>query len=140
MAALQCHMLGGQHHTTQEHWVSMGTMRIVTAICLALCALELVFLHKNPTGIRKSIVRQMPGILVCLVGLCTIVVYAIRKITGEEPSMETSPFLNLFLTPDTRMALLTAIHFLIVGGACRSSLSVVAVLQTSPMPSRPLRT
>ena len=56
-------------------------------------------------------------VLVGLVGLLTIVAYAIKMITGQEPSLGDAPFLNLLLTPPARMALLTAIVFLIIGCA-----------------------
>jgi PAS domain S-box-containing protein len=98
----------------KSQWIPI---RAVTAICLALSALELVFLQWRPLSLRGSFARQAPGILVGLVGLLTIVLYAIRMITGQEPSLGDVPFLNLFLNSHGRMALLTAILFLITGGA-----------------------
>ena len=92
-------------------------MRVITAICFILSATELALLQKNPSAVRKFIVLQAPGLLVGLVGLMTIVVYAITMITGQEPSLGSAPFLNLFLAPETRAALLTAILFLISGCA-----------------------
>ncbi|MGD0233531.1 MAG: ATP-binding protein [Syntrophorhabdales bacterium] len=98
----------------KSQWI---TIRVVTAICLALSALELAFLQWHSFSVRRSIVLQAPGVLVGLVGLLTIVAYAIKMITGQEPSLGDAPFLNLLLTPPARMALLTAIVFLIIGCA-----------------------
>ena len=93
------------------------SMRIITAICFILSATELALLQKSPSAVRKFFVLQAPGVLVGLVGLLTIVIYAIAMITGQEPSLGSAPFLNLFLSPETRAALLTAILFLISGCA-----------------------
>ena len=93
------------------------SMQIITAICFILSATELALLQKSPSTVRKFIILQTPGILVGLVGLLTIVIYAIAMVTGQEPSLGSDPFLNLFLSPGNRMALLTAILFLISGCA-----------------------
>jgi PAS domain S-box-containing protein len=94
-------------------WV---TMKITTAICLALLAIELAFLNKSPANIRKRILLQAPGMVVGLVGLITIILYLAVIITGREP-LSGSPLLHsLFWAPATRMALLTAILFLFSGG------------------------
>lgn len=98
----------------KSQWI---TIRVVTAICLALSAVELAFLQWHPFSVRRSIVLQAPGVLVGLVGLLTIVTYAIKMITGRESSLGAAPFLNLFLTSPARMALLTAIVFVIIGCA-----------------------
>jgi PAS domain S-box-containing protein len=91
-------------------------MKVITAVCLALSALGLALLQKGPSGILKRMVLQVPGILVGLVGLLTLVFYAVAMITGQAPDLGGVPVLNLFLGPATRMALLTAILFLLVGG------------------------
>ena len=98
----------------KSQWV---TIRVVTAICLALSAIGLALLQWRPLGLSRSIVLHIPGILVGLVGLLTIVAYATKMVTGQESSLADTPFLNLFLAPETRMALLTAIIFLIMGCA-----------------------
>ena len=95
-------------------WISM---HIITAICFILCAIDLALLQKSPSAVRKFVVLQAPGVIVGLVGLLTIVVYAIVMIIGQEPSLGSAPFLSLFWAPETRMALLTAILFLISGCA-----------------------
>jgi PAS domain S-box-containing protein len=95
----------------------LRSMHIITAICFILSATELALLQKNPSAARKFIVLQAPGAFVGLVGLLTIVIYAITITTGKEPPLGSVFFLNLFLAPETRMAFLTAILFLISGCA-----------------------
>jgi len=98
----------------KSEWISM---RVITALCLALSAIELAILQKSPPSFRKSIVSQAPAILVGLVGLLTIAVYAINMVKGQEASLEKAPLLNLFLAPADRMALLTAIIFVFIACA-----------------------
>ena len=92
-------------------------IKVITAIILILSAMELALLQRIPSAVRKYIVLQAPGLLVGLVGLLTIVIYAIAMITGQEPPLKYVSFFNLFLSPLERMALLTAILFLINGCA-----------------------
>jgi hypothetical protein len=55
------------------------SMQIITAICFILSAMELALLPKSPSAVRKFIVLQAPGLFVGLVGLLTIVIYAIAR-------------------------------------------------------------
>lgn len=96
----------------ESDWIAM---KIITAICFALSAAGLAFIKMTP--VRTPFIRRIPGILVGLAGLSTIATYAVRKITGWESSLWDVPFLNLLLARETRMALLTAILFLIIGAA-----------------------
>jgi PAS domain S-box-containing protein len=93
------------------------TMRVITATCLVLSALELAFLHANPLSVRKFIALQVPGILDILVGSLTVALYAFAIITGREPPLEGAGILNLFWNPSTRMALMTAITLVFIGCA-----------------------
>ena len=95
-------------------WIRMS---IITAMCLILSATGLALLQTGPSSVRRSIIVQTPGILVGLIGLLNIMLYAIAEFTGQDPSLGGASLLNLFWTPVTRMALLTAILFLIVGSA-----------------------
>ena len=98
----------------KPQWV---TIRVVTAICLALSVIGLALLQWRPLGLSRSIVPHIPGILVGLVGLLTVLAYATKMVTGQESSLADTPLMNLFLAPEARMALLTAIIFLIMGCA-----------------------
>jgi PAS domain S-box-containing protein len=95
-------------------WIRMS---IITATCLLLSATGLALLQKGPSSVRKPLILQAPGILVGLMALLNIVLYAFAIITGQDSSLGGAPILNLFWTPVTRMALLTAILFLMVGSA-----------------------
>jgi len=91
-------------------------MKVTAAICLVLLAIELTFLRNNSTGPHKHrIVLQAPGIVVCLVGLLTIILYAITMTTGKEVSLGSTLFRDLFWAPATRMSLLTAVLFFVTG-------------------------
>jgi PAS domain S-box-containing protein len=91
-------------------------MKVTTAICLVLLTIELTFLRKNSTGPHKHrIVLQAPGIVVGLVGLLTIVLYAITTITGKEVSLGNTLSRDLFWAPATRMSLLTAVLLFVTG-------------------------
>ena len=67
----------------ESDWVDM---KIITAICFALSALELVFIKKSAFPSPCTFARRLPGILVGLVGLSTIVTYIARKVIGREVS------------------------------------------------------
>jgi len=95
----------------KPEWTSM---RAVTAVCLALSALGLALLQKGPSGLVKLAVVQVPGILVGLVGLLTVALYAVALVTGQAPDLGGVPVLSLFLGSATRMALLTAILFVLI--------------------------
>jgi PAS domain S-box-containing protein len=97
-----------------SHWIPM---KVITALCMALCAVQLALLQKSPLRGRNFLVLYAPAILVCLVGLLTIAVYAIELSTGQEASLAKAAFLDLFLDPPGRMALLTGILFVLIGSA-----------------------
>ena len=98
--------------SVRPEWI---TMSVITATCLVLSALQLASLHANPSSVRKFIVLQIPGILDILVGSLTIVLYAVVMMTGREPHLYGTGILNLFWDPDTRLALITAIVFVLIG-------------------------
>ncbi len=92
------------------------TMRSMTAICLALQAIELALLQERPSKVRSLLILQTPGILVGGMGLLIIALYVVAMVTGREPSLVNAPFVGLFFAPSHRPALLTAI--LLVVSSC----------------------
>ena len=98
----------------RPEWI---TMSVITATCLVCSALELAFLYKDPSSVRKFVVLQIPGILDILVGSLTIVLYTIAMTTGWEPPLRGDGLLDLFWDPETRLALMTAIVFVLIGCA-----------------------
>ena len=89
------------------------TMRVITAICLALQAIELALLQEKPSNVRSLPILQTPAVLVCVVGLLITVLYVVAMVTGQDPSLVNAPFLGLFFAPPNRPALLTAILFVV---------------------------
>ncbi len=98
----------------RPEWI---TMSVITATCLVFSALELAFLYKDPSSVRKFVVLQIPGILDILVGSLTIVLYTIAMTTGWEPALRGTGLLDFFWDPETRLALMTAIVFVLIGCA-----------------------
>ncbi len=88
-------------------------MRLPTAGCLILAALELAILQTGRAGPGRIILP----LLISLAGLVTTVLYAIALSTGQEPSLAGVPLLDLLWAPAHRMAFLTAIFFLLSGWA-----------------------
>jgi PAS domain S-box-containing protein len=110
-------------------------MSVITATCLVFSALELALLYKNPSRVRKFVVLQIPGILDILVGSLTIVLYTVAMTTGWEPPLRGAGLLNLFWNPETRLALMTAIVFVLIGcalvlltGDCRRASNIAHTL------------
>ena len=97
-----------------SQWIPM---KVITAICFLLCAAELALLQVTTSRVNKQAVQLAPGLLVILVALLTILVYASEIGTDHLSRLATAPFLHLFLSPVTRMALLTAMLFLVIGSA-----------------------
>ena len=93
-------------------WVRM---RVIAAVCFVLAGFELALLLKRPSSVRRYIALQAPAILISLAGFLTIWFYAIRMITGQESSLGKFPFFHLFWDTETRIALLTAVIFFLLG-------------------------
>jgi PAS domain S-box-containing protein len=98
----------------RPEWTSMS---IITATCLILSAMELALLYKNASLVRRFFVLQIPGILDILVGSLTIALYVAAMTGGVESFIRRAGFLSFFWNPETRLALLTAIDFLVIGCA-----------------------
>lgn len=90
-------------------------MKMITALCLILSATALSIIINYPDNRPKLLVARGLGIVVSLIGLSTIILYAVVLKTGNEPIVSNLPGLHLFLSSETRMALLTAILFLNIG-------------------------
>ncbi len=65
--------------------------------------------------VTEKNVNQVTAVFICLVSLLTIYVYAFKLSSGQESALAGSPFFNSFLSNKQRMALLTAINFLLIG-------------------------
>jgi PAS domain S-box-containing protein len=93
-------------------WIKM---RVITAVSFVLAGFSLALLLKRASDVRRYLALQAPPILVGLAGCLTIWLYAIRIITGQDLPLGHAPFFHLFWDVETRIALLTAVIFLLVG-------------------------
>jgi PAS domain S-box-containing protein len=90
-------------------------MRPITAISFLLCSASFISLAVELKGKIQNLIMKLSAIIVGLIGLLTIISYFGYYITGKEMVMTTTLFLELFLGPAFRMALMTACSFLIIG-------------------------
>ena len=112
-------LAGGLLHVTlltrvAPTWVEMKT---ITMLCFLLSAVALTLIYLRPAGSRRSIGAMLLGGIVALVGLVTIADYVSQLVTGQASAVTQAPFLNLFFAAHTRMALMTAVVFTLVGFA-----------------------
>ncbi len=90
-------------------------MKVVTALCFILAATSLVAINYSKNVQWKSKLPKVLGSIVAVIGILTLFVYIKATASGNESSLTDVPFLNLFLGMETRMAILTAINFIIIG-------------------------
>jgi len=89
-------------------------MRIVAAICLALSALSLLCLRTEATASRRKILAIPLAILVGILGITTSLTYVDEFVRGHKASVASTPFLELFLEPTSRMAMIAALSFVVL--------------------------
>jgi PAS domain S-box-containing protein len=100
-------------------------MKLVTAACFLLLTTGLVLTRWNldealpqRTRMRYRVRRTLAWIFslaVIVIALLTIVAYLIELVTGQNANASGIPLISAFLTPGARMALLTAITFVLAG-------------------------
>ena len=96
----------------ESYWVPM---KVITALCFAFTSFALaIILVKRPVALKTS-VPFIAGIFIIVVSSLTIFSWFYLKGTGQESSITSLPVLTLFLSPITRMALLTAFIFFLSG-------------------------
>ncbi len=95
---------------------SEGTpMKVITASCFILSSIAILFFQiSSKTGLQKFLSKTI-AIIIGIVGLLTIAVYINVLRTGIDFPFVNFPFFNLFLAPATRMALITASLFFVIG-------------------------
>jgi PAS domain S-box-containing protein len=90
-------------------------MKVVTALCFIFSATSLAAIHYGKNAQWKSKLPKILGSIVAVIGLLSLFVYIKVTATGNESSLTEAPFFNSFLGIETRMAMLTALIFLIIG-------------------------
>jgi PAS domain S-box-containing protein len=93
-------------------WVPM---KPVTALCFFLCASSLPFILTRPVHKFLRYIPVIFGIVVSILGGCSIAVYFNLHIHGTEPVFTSAPGLNFLFAQEWKMALVTAINFLFIG-------------------------
>ena len=90
-------------------------MMPVTACCFLLCAAALLSLRENSRRPWMLLFSKVSGITVSTIGLLTFASYLFLHSYGDEWPLVHFPLFNLFLTSPTRMAVITACLFSILG-------------------------
>jgi two-component system, cell cycle sensor histidine kinase and response regulator CckA len=90
-------------------------MRVITILCLLASAAALACLHSDPCRGWRGHASRAAGSLVSGVGLLTVASYLVEAATGRPWSASFLPVADLFLAPPTRMAVITALLFLVFG-------------------------
>ncbi|MBI4396006.1 MAG: response regulator [Elusimicrobia bacterium] len=92
-----------------------NAMRAVTAVCLILSGAALAGVQGERLGRRRRGAVLALCTAIILVSLLTIAAYIFRHLLGREPALAEGPFFSAFLSPDRRMAVVTAIVFTLNG-------------------------
>ncbi len=90
-------------------------MRVITAMCFMFTAIALLMVFTRRPALISSKGTVIIGTFLIACGLLTAFCWLFLKIEGYEASITTLPVLSSFLNAAGRMALLTAILFLLTG-------------------------
>lgn len=90
-------------------------MKIITGLCFLVSslALAMIYLKESAKLAKKS--SFITGLFLVLAGSLTIYVYLYTIFTGQVSALSNLPVFDFFLTPDTRMAFISAIIFVFIG-------------------------
>jgi hypothetical protein len=100
------------YRSISDEW---NPMVIITAICFIMSGMASSLIYTRTPSAIKKIFSVILASLVIAVALISLVVYIFTLERGTEPSISELPVLKLFLVHGYRMALLTAILFLLSG-------------------------
>jgi PAS domain S-box-containing protein len=100
-------------------------MKAITALCFIFLAVALALVlkggreegRKGGSGNGRILVIRALASVAILVGVLTVLDYVIDMANGQGNPMHGIPFVHAFLTPDARMALLTAFLLMFFGSA-----------------------
>ena len=90
-------------------------MKVITALCLILSAIALFLIKKRTSDLFRINFARITGTFFLIVSTLTIIVFIDQLYSGRESVLANTSILNLFLAYDTRMALLSAVIFFILG-------------------------
>jgi PAS domain S-box-containing protein len=89
-------------------------MKIITAICFIFIAIALFIIQSNLPDILRKILPRIIATFIFLISLITLYVYQYSKNYSHESSLTGISYLAFILTPEMRMALLTAINLFLI--------------------------
>ena len=95
-----------------SHWIPM---KLITAICFIMTAVALMIIRIQLRANLSPILPRILASVICFVSILTIAEYFSYFASGKESSLTRVSSLDFFLGTDTRMALLTAINFFLIG-------------------------
>lgn len=96
----------------EPQWVSM---KLITSFCLVISALALLLIQLDFQTIIIWILARFIATLICSVSLISLYIYFYLFIIGHESPVARLSFFSFFLSPDKRMAFLTACSFFLLG-------------------------
>jgi PAS domain S-box-containing protein len=96
---------------------TLTSMRITTAVCFLVAVASLLYLRQGKDARGKAIVSAVAGAVISAAGLLTLAGYLVELGTGRAWRLAGVPLLGVFLNPDIRMSIITAILFSLFGCA-----------------------
>jgi PAS domain S-box-containing protein len=93
----------------------LTVMRIIMAICFLVSAAALTFLQSERFVRQRKRIVVLSGAAVSAVGLLVTATYFLERVSRSQWSGVNNPLYLIFLTPTSRMTLITAILFFSFG-------------------------
>jgi PAS domain S-box-containing protein len=90
-------------------------MKVITAFCFIFSGAAMVFIQISSQTRLQIFLTKVLSIVISTIGLLTVVVYISVLTTGSAFPYVDSMFFSFFLAPATRMALVSASLFFIIG-------------------------
>lgn len=91
------------------------SIKIKTSVCLILTATGLLLIRLKIQPVLSKLLARLLATGIILIGLSTIYVYFFLAGTGNESFLTRLPFLEILVSPASRMPFLTALNFSLLG-------------------------
>jgi PAS domain S-box-containing protein len=95
-----------------ENWEIMNLTAITN---FALLIVGLIILQLKLTGAFFTIITKISAVIICVLSILTIFSFVYLNTSGKEFLISTGLFYHIFFSPEHRMAILTAVGFLLLG-------------------------
>ncbi len=93
-------------------------MKVVTSLCLIVCSTVIVIVKKEKPSNSRLILSRFLGIIIIIIALLTTLTYWYKLSLGHESPLSEVAVFKLFLSPQSRMALPSAVFFVLSGVVC----------------------